>query len=320
MRKNLLKIDKFEYERQALIGEILSGFGKPQKQLPCKLFYDKRGSALFDEICGLEEYYPTRTEVGIMKDNIGEICSFLGKHCLLVELGSGSSMKIRLLLDNLHDPSGYVPIDISEEHLMESVRVLAGDYPELRIMPVYADYTQPIGFPQFDFPFSHIVFFYPGSTIGNFSPESARRFLSRIARRAGRGSGLLIGVDLVKDIRTLEDAYNDARGVTAEFNLNILTRLNREAGTDFDVGRWRHKAFFNARESRIEMHLESAINQRVSVDGVSFRFRKDETILTEYSYKYALENFRELVSDTYSVERVWMDVDKKFSIQYLKVR
>ena len=191
MRKSLLKVDKFEHERENLISEILSGFDKPQKQLPCKLFYDKRGSALFDEICELEEYYPTRTEVGIMKDNIDEICTSLAKNCLLVELGSGSSIKIRLLLDNLSNPSGYVPIDISEEHLMESVKILAEDYPELRIIPVYADYTQPIGFPQFDFPFSHIVFFYPGSTIGNFSPESARRFLSRIAKRAGSGSGLL---------------------------------------------------------------------------------------------------------------------------------
>ena len=319
MKKNLLRIEKFEPERENLLNEVLAGFAKPQRQLPCKLFYDKRGSALFDEICELEEYYPTRTEIGIMKENIDEICSFLGKNCLLVELGSGSSIKIRLLLENLRSPSGYVPIDISEEHLMESVKTLAKDYPELRIMPVYADYTQPFSLPRFDFPFSRTVFFYPGSTIGNFSPDSASGFLNRIAKRAGLGSGLLIGVDLVKDIKTLEDAYNDARGVTAEFNLNILKRLNREIGTDFDVHRWSHKAFFNVSESRIEMHLESKINQRVKVDGTGFRFRKDETILTEYSYKYTLEGFRELVSDSFSVERVWTDRGKKFSVQYLKV-
>lgn len=319
MQKNLLKIEKFEPEREDLINEVLRGFGKPQKELPCKLFYDKRGSALFDEICELEEYYPTRTELAIMNENIVEICSLLGKNSLLVELGSGSSIKIRLLLDNLKSPSGYVPIDISAEHLMESVKTLAVDYPNLRIMPVYADYTQPLSLPRFDFPFSHIVFFYPGSTIGNFLPDSAVRFLNRIASRGGRGSGLLIGVDLVKDITTLEDAYNDARGVTAEFNLNILKRLNCEIGTDFDLSRWAHRAFFNGPENRIEMHLESTINQIVKVNGASFSFRKDETILTEYSYKYTLDGFRNLVSDSYNVERVWVDRNKKFSVQYLRV-
>ncbi|MEW6145813.1 MAG: L-histidine N(alpha)-methyltransferase [Thermodesulfobacteriota bacterium] len=320
MHKNILRLEKFEPEKESLINEVVTGFEKPQKQLPCKLFYDKRGSALFDEICELDEYYPTRTEIALMKENIEDICSYIGQNCLLVELGSGSSVKIRLLLDNLKNPSGYVPIDISEEHLMESVEALAADYPGLRIMPVYADYTQPFSLPGFDFPFSRTVFFYPGSTIGNFTPDSARTFLGRIARRAGRGSGLLIGVDLVKDIKTLEDAYNDAKGVTAEFNLNILKRLNREIASDFDIEKWRHKAFFNTRESRIEMHLASTVDQRVRVDGTSFLFRKDETILTEYSYKYTLEGFRDLVSDSYGVKRVWTDRDRKFSVQYLKVR
>ncbi|HVY54926.1 MAG TPA: L-histidine N(alpha)-methyltransferase [Thermodesulfobacteriota bacterium] len=319
MKKNLLQLEKFETERESLVNEVVRGFEKEQKQLPCKLFYDKRGSLLFDEICGLEEYYPTRTEIGIMQENIADICSFLGNNCLLVELGSGSSIKIRLLLDNLINPSGYVPIDISEEHLMGSAKTLARDYPGLRIMPVHADYTQPLSLPRFDFPFSRTVFFYPGSTIGNFTPESAGAFLKRIAKRAGRGSGLLIGVDLVKDVKTLEDAYNDRKGVTAEFNLNILKRLNREIGTDFDIAKWRHKAFFNGVENRIEMHLESAINQRVNIDGASFRFRKDETILTEYSYKYTIEGFRKLVSEFYSVEKVWTDRENKFSVQYLKV-
>jgi len=319
MNKNLLHLEKFEPENESPISEVIAGLGQEQKQLPCKLFYDKRGSALFDEICRLEEYYPTRTEIGIMGENIAGICSLLGNNCLLVELGSGSSVKIRLLLDNLINPSGYVPIDISEEHLMESVKTLAGDYPGLRIMPIHADYTQPLSLPRFDFPFSRTVFFYPGSTIGNFTPESAGEFLGWIARRAGRGSGLLIGVDLVKDINILEDAYNDKKGVTAEFNLNILKRLNREIGADFDLAKWRHKAFFNTRESRIEMHLESVINQRVNVDGASFRFRKDETILTEYSYKYTIEGFSELVSGSYTVEKVWTDRENIFSVQYLRV-
>lgn len=317
MNRNLLALKKFEPEKEDLLYEVLDGFGKSQKQLPCKLFYDKRGSALFDQICELEEYYPTRTEISIMENNIDRICDTLGESCLLIELGSGSSMKIRLLLENLNNPSGYVPIDISEEHLMESVRTLAGDYPALRIMPVYADYTQPFSLPNFHFPYSRKVAYYPGSTIGNFPPEAASRFLGRTATWAGKGSGLLIGVDLVKDVKTLEDAYNDREGVTAEFNLNILRRLNREIGTDFKLKNWEHSAFYNTPENRIEMHLVSLVNQKVQVNGTGFRFRQDETILTEYSYKYTLEGFRELVSDSYRVDRVWTDTDKKFSLQYL---
>ena len=213
MKKNLLRIEKFEPERENLINEVIAGFEKPQKQLPCKLFYDKRGSALFDEICGLEEYYPTRTEVGIMKENIDEICSFLGKHCLLVELGSGSSIKIRLLLDNLRSPSGYVPIDISEEHLMESVKTLAEDYPEIENYARLCRLHPALRLSPIRLPFFSHRFFLPGlhhrQLLSRFRTAGSS---SRIAKRAGRGSGLLIGVDLVKDIKTLEDAYNDAEG------------------------------------------------------------------------------------------------------------
>lgn len=317
MHRNLLALKKFEPEKEDLLYEVLEGLGKTQKQLPCKLFYDKRGSALFDQICELEEYYPTRTEISIMEDNIEGICNTLGESCLLIELGSGSSIKIRLLLENLRNPSGYVPIDISEEHLMESVKTLARDYPALRIMPVYADYTQPFSLPNFYFPYSRKVVYYPGSTIGNFPPEAASGFLGRTAKWAGKGSGLLIGVDLVKDVKTLENAYNDREGVTAEFNLNILRRLNREIGTDFKLRNWEHMAFYNAAENRIEMHLVSLVNQKVQVNGTAFRFRQDETILTEYSYKYTLEGLRDLVSDSYRVDRVWTDKNKKFSVQYL---
>lgn len=317
MNRNLLALKKFEPEKEDVLYEVLDGLGKQQKKLPCKLFYDRRGSALFDQICGLAEYYPTRTEISIMENNIARICDTVGESCLLIELGSGSSTKIRLLLQNLETPSGYVPIDISEEHLMESAKTLAGDYPALRIMPVYADYTQPFTLPDFDFPYSRKVVYYPGSTIGNFPPEAASRFLSRTAGWAGKGSGLLIGVDLVKDVKTLEDAYNDRKGVTAEFNLNILRRLNREIGSDFKLGNWKHRAFYNTAENRIEMHLVSLAHQRVRVNGTAFRFGRHETILTEYSYKYTPEGFRELVSDSYRVDRVWTDKDKKFSVQYL---
>ena len=317
MNKNLLKLKKFEPESEDILGEITEGLSRPQKELPSKLFYDQRGSSLFEEITKLEEYYPTRTEVSIMNGNIGQISDTLGEGCLLIELGSGSSRKIRLLLENLKNPAGYVPIDISEEHLLESAKTLANDYPGLRIMPVYADYTKSFNVPPFNFPYSKIVVYYPGSTIGNFKPGEARGFLKRISRIAGPGSGLLIGVDLVKDHDILHKAYNDRRGVTAEFNLNMLRRINREVGADFDLDMWEHSAFYNPGEKRIEMHLESKGDQLVQVDGMEVRIEKGESILTEYSHKYTLSSFREIVSDYYGVDSVWTDPESLFSIQYL---
>ena len=320
MRENLMAVQRFRVEENYLLAEVLEGLSKPQKDLPCKLFYDERGSALFDEICELEEYYLTRTEMAIMNEYIGQISSVLGRKCLLIELGSGSSTKIRLILDHLKEPAGYVPIDISAKHLMKSAALLAKDYPGLKVVPVYADYTQPFSLPAFNFPYSRKVVYYPGSTIGNFTKEYAARFLNRIAQRSGRGSGLLIGVDLKKDKKTLEAAYNDKRGVTAAFNLNILERINRELGSDFDLNQWRHRAFYNSDEGRMEMHLISLKNQYVHLDGSRIFFRKGESILTEYSYKYALEEFEEMVSPSYRVEQVWTDRENKFSVQYLSVR
>jgi len=317
MNKNLLKLKKFEPETQDLLSEITHGLKQPQKQLPSKLFYDKKGSSLFDQICGLDEYYLTRTEVAIMNDNIEEIAGALGENCLLIELGSGSSKKIKLLLENLEHPAGYVPIDISEEHLLSSVEILAGDYPGLRILPVYADYTNSFTLPLFNFPFSNKVVYYPGSTIGNFTPKEVGLFLNGISRLTGPGSGLLIGVDLVKDTAVLNKAYNDEAGVTAEFNLNILRRLNREIDSDFNLNDWNHLAFFRAGECRIEMHLESKRDQLIHLNGDRIPVSKGETILTEYSYKYTLEAFKSLVSDSYRVETVWTDRDNLFSIQYL---
>jgi len=319
MNRNLSRLKKFEPEKENLLEEILEGFNEPQKKLPSKLFYDERGSALFDEISELDEYYLTRTETSIMLDNIEDICSVLGENCLLIELGSGSSRKIRLLLTGLHDPAGYVPIDISEKHLINSVNALAKDYPTLRIFPVYADYTKPFNLPKFEFTPSKRVVYYPGSTIGNFEPEYASKFLNRISNRLGKGGGLLIGIDLKKDNNILEDAYNDKKGVTAEFNLNILERLNRELDTDFNIEEWQHLAFYNSDEGRIEMHLISLSDQTVHLNGSSIKFVKNETMLTEYSYKYSVEDFKELMSEAYSLEKVWTDKENKFGILYLTV-
>lgn len=320
MNSNLSRLKKFEPEKEDLLEEILVGLSKSQKQLPSKLFYDKKGSSLFDEICELDEYYLTRTETSIMSENIEDICSVLGKNCLLIELGSGSSKKIRLLLTGLENPAGYVPIDISEEHLLNSVRTLAGDYPSLRIFPVYADYTQPFSLPNIDSIPSKKVVYYPGSTIGNFEPDYASQFLRRIAEDLEKGDGLLIGIDLKKDLKTLEDAYNDKKGVTAEFNLNLLERLNRELGTDFDIENWNHLAFYNTEYGRIEMHLESLREQNVKVNGSVIKHDPGETILTEYSYKYSVQGFEELIAKSYKLQKVWKDKENKFGILYFDVR
>lgn len=320
MRKNLLTLQRFEPEENDLLSKVIGGLQKPQKELPCKLLYDERGSALFDQICELEEYYLTRTEMAIMNRYIGEISVLLGRRCLLIEFGSGSSLKIRLLLDHLQEPAGYVPIDISAKHLLRSVTALAEDYPHVKIVPVFADYTRPFDLPLLRFPWSHKVVYYPGSSIGNFTPEQATALLKRIAKISGNGGGLLIGVDLKKDKKTLEAAYNDKKGVTAAFNLNMLERLNRELGADFRLNQWRHLAFYNNRQGRIEIYLVSLKDQYVRIGDAEILFRKDETILTEYSYKYTPEEFEQLVGDTFRVEHVWTDNQNRFSVQYLYVR
>ncbi len=320
MQNNLHESSKIDPLEKNLLVEVIEGLRQRQKRLPSKLFYDRTGSELFDRICGLDEYYLTRTEMWIMTHHIDEIVKLMGEKCLLIELGSGSSVKVRLLLDHLVDPVGYVPIDISSEHLIRASDSLAADYPSIRVIPIDADYTQPFDFPEITFDYSKKVVFYPGSTIGNFTPRYAARFISRIAKRSGKGSGLLIGIDLKKDKDTLETAYNDKHGVTAAFNLNILERLNRELGADFDTRRWKHHAFYNSDEGRIEMHLVSLEDQRVNVNGTPIKLKKDETILTEYSYKYTNEEFENLVRDSFESVKVWTDPDEKFSIQYLIAR
>ena len=301
--------------------EAQAGLRQIPKTLPCKYFYDQRGSQLFDRICELPEYYPTRTEVGIMTDNIGEMVSVFGEDCLLVEYGSGSSTKTRLLLDHLPHLAGYVPMDISREHLHQTAESLASSYPNLDILPLCADYTAPFELPKTErFVQSRVVYF-PGSTIGNFHREDALAFLSRIADVCGSGGGLLIGVDLRKSPRVLEPAYNDAQGVTAEFNLNLLHRMNTELGADFDLDGFKHSAIYDEVIGRIEMHLVSLKAQAVHLGGERMQFGENETIRTECSYKYSLPEFASLAASAgFGVRRVWTDDDQKFSVQYLTVR
>ena len=301
--------------------EALDGLKNPQKTLPCKYFYDLCGSLLFDQICELPEYYPTRTEAGIMADNIGEMASVFGPNCLLIEYGSGSSTKTRILLDHLPHLAGYVPMDISREHLHQTAETLALAYPHLEILPLCADYTAPFELPEATQPVQSRVVYFPGSTIGNFHRPEAAAFLASIAEVCGPGGGLLIGVDLRKSAGVLEPAYNDAQGVTAEFNLNLLRRMNTELGADFDLDGFAHRAFYDEKIGRIEMHLLSLRAQEVQVGSETILFEAGETIWTECSYKYSLPEFAAMAGPAgFEVRQAWTDREQKFSVQYLTVR
>jgi dimethylhistidine N-methyltransferase len=300
--------------------EVLRGLSSPQKELPCKLFYDERGSDLFERITTLDEYYPTRAEQRIMRAAAGEIATLIGPECLLIEYGSGSSQKTRILLDHLDQPAGYVPIDISCDQLRASSAALSRAYPGLRVLPVCGDYTADLQLPA-DLPASkrHVAY-YPGSTIGNFVPRDAREFLTRIGQLCGPHAGLLIGVDQKKDPLMLHRAYNDALGVTAAFNLNILVRLNREFGADFAVDQFRHYAFYNPVFDRVEMHLVSLSDQVIHLGNTRIRFTRGESIWTEASYKYNPPEFAALAASAgWHVRQVWTDDRGLFSVQYLEV-
>jgi L-histidine Nalpha-methyltransferase len=295
--------------------EVLRGLFSPQKELPCKLLYDELGSQLFEQICDLDEYYPTRSELRIMRAFAGDMAARLGPDCVLIEYGSGSSTKTPLLLDRLERPRAYVPIDISREVLQESARSLGRRYPALKIVPLCRDYTQPLALPR-GIPSGRRAAYYPGSTIGNFVPEEARGFLERIGAVC---EALLIGVDLKKDPLMLHRAYNDALGITAAFNTNILRRLNRELRANFALERFRHYAFYNPVFARIEMHLVSLDRQVVQVDGVDVPFDCGESIWTEASYKYSLEEFAALALRAgWCVQQTWTDDRGLFSVQYLE--
>lgn len=252
-----------------------------------------------------------------MTSNITEIAAVIGSESVIIEPGSGSSKKTRLLLDEIPKLAAYVPVEISQEYLARMVKELRSEYPGLLVKPVCADYTKPFELPEIDTPFEYYVVFYPGSTIGNFRPETAQSFLQMLAEFMVPGGGLLIGVDLKKDPELLEAAYNDKKGVTAAFNKNMLVRLNRELNANFEVDQFVHHAFYNQEKGRIEMHLVSQSEQRVRIGDESISFKKGETIHTENSYKYSLQDFEALVSEWFSVDQVWTDDDDLFSLQYL---
>lgn len=313
--------DYVEYDHAAdsFLDDVLEGLAQSQKKLSSKYFYDERGSKLFDDICALTEYYPTRTETALLQTHAAEFATLIGANASVVEFGSGSSTKIRILLDALETPAAYIPVDISREHLLESAKALAGAYPDLPVVPIAADYTQPFDLPEISGEAVRIGFF-PGSTIGNFTRDAAAEFLRAAATDLGADNGLLIGVDLRKDVDVLHAAYNDAAGVTAEFNLNVLRRVNRELGGDFDLDAFTHDARWVAEKGRIEMHLVSERDQRVRVNGHSFTFAAGETIHTEDSHKYDIAEFHALAAEAgWRAFRHWTDEDDLFSLHYLRV-
>ncbi len=300
------------------LAEVLDGLGKAHKELPSKYFYDRRGALLFEDICNLEEYYIPRTEAAIMRENAAEMAHLLGERLLLLEYGCGDCAKTRILLDNLKKPAGFVPIDISFEQLQRVGADLTREYPGLEVLPVCADYTCDFDLPRPAKPVGRRAVYFPGSTLGNFDPLPARRFLERMGAACGPGGALLIGVDPKKEPAVLHRAYNDSRGVTAEFNLNLLRRVNAELGADFALERFAHYAFYNPAESRVEMHLVSLAAQDVQIGEHVFAFAAGESIWTESSYKYTETEFAELAATAgFRVERIWTDARRWFSVQYL---
>jgi L-histidine Nalpha-methyltransferase len=295
--------------------DVIEGLSQPRKALPPKYFYDAEGSRLFDRICRLPEYYPTRAELALTRAHLAEIARFAGRGCELVEYGSGASLKTRLLIGALR-PAAYVPVDISRSALAGAARRLAREFAWLHIFAVVGDFSQPLRLPVFRARAGRRrVVYFPGSTIGNLGLQEAQAFLSMSRAQVGAGGAMLIGVDLKKDARLLHAAYNDARGVTARFNLNLLRRVNRELGADFDLRRFAHYAFYNAGAARIEMHLVSLARQSVRLGRHRFAFERGETIHTENSYKYSVAEFRALAAESgFRSARAWQDAQGRFAL------
>lgn len=296
---------------------VLRGLSADQRSIPSKYLYDERGSALFERICELEEYYLTRTETALLRRHAPDIAALAGPKARLIDFGSGNSAKIRILLAALERPAAYLPVDISREYLARAAEAMARDHPGLDVLPVCADFAEEFALPPTEGE-GRLIGFFPGSTIGNLPPSDAIAFLQRCARLIAPDGGLLVGVDLRKDAGRLVAAYDDAQGVTAAFSLNLLARINRELEGDFDLGAFDHQARWNDRESRIEIHIRSRANQTVHVCGHSFLFRKGDLIQTEYAYKYAIEDFHWLARRASLIPAAtWTDDESLFSLHYL---
>lgn len=310
--------DSVVSEIEEFAADVAAGLSQPNKTLPSKYFYDQRGSQLFDQICELPEYYPTRTELGIMQRYAAEMGRQIGAGAMVIEFGSGSSTKTRILLDHLVDPAAYVPVDVSYEHLHETAQALVRAYPGLDILPVCADFTRPFDLPSASRLETHDAVYFPGSTIGNFEQADAMGLLEHIVSLCGQGGGLLVGIDLQKDVDVLEAAYNDAQGVTAEFNLNLLHRINRQLEGDLQVDQFRHEAVYNREVGRIEMYLVSTVDQTATISGQRYNFPQGDRICTEYSHKYTVAGFAEMAQSVgLTLRRQWLDDQEYFAVLHL---
>jgi dimethylhistidine N-methyltransferase len=305
---------------EEFLQEVIAGLEQQPKTLPTKYLYDERGSRLFDQICQLQEYYVTRTELEIMRRYGAEMADCLGDNLVLVELGSGSSTKTRILLDHLRDPVAYLPVDISRAHLHYSAASIARSYPNLNVLPVCADFTTQFEIPIVEPTTARKAVYLPGSTIGNFPHKFAQQLILRIAEICGAGGGLLIGIDLQKDEQMIVDAYNDADGVTAQFNLNLLRRINRELGADFDLDNFAHEAPYRREHDRIEMLLVSQCDQVVTLGDEAVELAAGESIRTEFSHKYTVSKFARLASGAgFALERCWTDDQRHFAVLYFAI-
>jgi len=313
-----LRVSDWRPPREPLVADLLRGLRETPKHISPSYFYDARGSQLFDAICELPEYYLTRTETRILAAHAADIARCIGDDALLVEFGSGASTKTHLLLDQLPHLSAYVPVEISRSHLLDAAQRISKTYPRLEVLPVCADFTMPFELPKSQRVPARTVVFFPGSTIGNFEPASGIELMRLMRSLAGPNAGLVIGTDLVKEVGVLSRAYNDGAGVTAQFNLNLLRRLNREFGADFDLGAFAHEAIWNAAEARIEMHLISARRQTLSLAGERIEFAAGERLVTEHSHKYTLAGFHaQSAAAGWHACEAWLDERRYFAVHYL---
>ncbi len=300
--------------------DVIAGLSKAQKRIPCKYLYDMRGSQMFDTISEQPEYYVTRTELAIMREYAAEMATALGEGVMLVELGSGSSIKTELLLAQFRRPVAYVPVDISGQHLQQTANRLRRMYPRIEILPVRGDFTQPFRLPASAQSLTHRAVYFPGSTIGNFEIRAAIELLGHVARVCGAGGSLLIGIDLQKDVRVVEAAYNDAAGVTAEFNLNLLRHVNRELDANFDLKKFAHRACYDEANHCVDIRLVSRCKQVVHLNGIDFSFEKEETIHTEYSHKYTIDGFASMAGRSgFQLQKVWTDPRQYFAVLHLEL-
>jgi len=313
-----IRVDDRHPDIEDTLDTVRRGLAAKPKKLPSRLFYDERGSALFEAICEQPEYYLTRVEIALMQEHAADMARTLGPDVRLVEYGSGSGIKTGVLLEHLETPAAYVPVEISRTALLDSVAELASRFPNIPMQPVCADFTQPLRLPVAMRPPRRTVIYFPGSTIGNFEAKEAIRILRQMRTEMSDGGGILVGVDLKKDPAIIEAAYNDAAGVTRDFTLNMLVRLNRELGADFDLDAFQHRARYNAMAGRIETDLVSTKRQDVHVGSDTFAFREGEAMHVEYSCKYSLDDFAQMAAKAgLSVAKVWMDDERRFSVQYL---